>query len=139
MIQLNAVVIILVDQEGRMLLQQRSFDTPVMPGYWAFFGGGIDEGESPLQSVIRETLEEIEHKLTNPQFIFEQDFVLENAEGHMRVYVERFYGDKKKLKLKEGRDWGWFTSGEMQQLKMILHDRLVIKKVENHIRRKDEI
>ena len=92
-----------------------------------------------MQSVIRETLEEIEYKLTNPQFIFEQDFVLENAEGHMGVYVERFYGDKKKLKLKEGRDWGWFTSGEMQRLKMISHDRLVIKKVENHIRRKDEI
>jgi 8-oxo-dGTP diphosphatase len=132
--KLNAAVFLLIDKEGRMLLQQRSFDTAVMPGYWAFFGGGIEPGETALQAVVREAREEIECLLADPKFVFEQDFILDNAEGHVRVYIEEFRGDKKVLKLKEGRDWGWFRSSETKALKMIPHDRIVIQEVEKFVK-----
>jgi len=132
--QLNSAVFILVDQEGRMLLQQRSFDTPIIPGYWAFFGGGIEQGETPLESVIREAKEEVCCDLKNPQMVHEQDFTLENADGHMRVFVEEFFGDKETLKLNEGQDWGWFTHKESEDLKMISHDRSILGKVDQYIK-----
>lgn len=131
--KLNAAVFLLLDKDRRMLLQQRSLDAAVMPGYWAFFGGGIEAGETALEAVIREAWEEVECLLTDPKFVFEQDFVLDNAEGHMCVFVEKFRGDKKALKLKEGHGCGWFRSEETKALKMIPHDRIVIQEIEKYI------
>lgn len=131
--KLNAVVFLLVDEDRRMLLQQRSLDAPVMPGCWAFFGGGIEPDETPLEALKREAREEIDYWMKDPCYVFEQDFTLDNADGHVRVFVEKFKGDKKSLMLKEGFGWGWFTAGETKKLKMMPHDRVTIQKVEDYI------
>src|SRR3990167_4523495 len=49
---------IILDEQGRILLTERSIDDDFFPGYWELPGGGIEYGETPQQSVKREIREE---------------------------------------------------------------------------------
>lgn len=50
-----------------MLIQdRRNFNPPP----WGFFGGAIDEGETPLQAVLRESKEELDLDLTESDVSF---------------------------------------------------------------------
>lgn len=51
--------IILVDPQGRVLLQLRDDKPGIMyPGHWGITGGAADTGETPEQTALRETEEE---------------------------------------------------------------------------------
>ncbi len=50
--------VLLVDAQGKVLLQLRSEDAPASPGQWSFPGGGVEAGETPEEAARRETLEE---------------------------------------------------------------------------------
>jgi 8-oxo-dGTP diphosphatase len=52
------VVAALVEQDGRILMSRRRPDQS-LPGCWEFPGGKIEAGESPVQALEREILEEI--------------------------------------------------------------------------------
>ena len=63
----DVAVLILYDGDGRILLQHRTEDAPTFPDCWAFFGGGLEEGETPEQAVEREIIEELAYKLRSPR------------------------------------------------------------------------
>lgn len=50
----------LQDDKLFVLMQLRSLDAERIPGYISFFGGGVDEGETPDQGLIREIKEELD-------------------------------------------------------------------------------
>jgi len=51
--------VILVDREGRVLMQLRDDDPKIMfPGHWGLTGGAAQPGETPEQTARREVLEE---------------------------------------------------------------------------------
>jgi 8-oxo-dGTP pyrophosphatase MutT (NUDIX family) len=133
-LSLNAALIVLYDQNKRILLQHRTMDAERLPDYWAFFGGGIKNGEKPVEAVKRETMEELQYELKNPILFLERDFKLPNAEGHLYIFVEPFYGDKESLKLCEGQGWGWFSIDEIDDRKMLDHDKEIAKKIIDGIR-----
>ena len=47
------------NSKGEFLLQQRSFSKKVFPGFWSITGGGVDLGETTLDTVYRECQEEL--------------------------------------------------------------------------------
>ncbi len=49
---------VLVDYDGRVLMQQRP-KGKAYSGYWEFPGGKLQEGETPEQALIRELAEEL--------------------------------------------------------------------------------
>lgn len=126
-------LIILYDSENRLLLQHRTPDAKLLPDYWAFFGGGLKDGETPDNAVWRETFEELNHVLKSPQLILERDFQEDDTRGHLYIYTEQFNGDKASLKLMEGQGWGWFKESETHQLKMTMRDRNIIKYITNYL------
>ena len=134
--KLSVALFILYDAGMRFLLQHRTDDAERLPGHWAFFGGGIESGESPLETVYREAFEELHYNLKSPELVFEQDFNLDNIQGHMSVYVDAFESDKSVLKLQEGQNFGWYTLEETKDLKMIEHDRKVIEKAVQYLEAK---
>jgi len=129
----TVALIVLYDRERRLLLQHRTENAPVLPGYWAFFGGGIQEGETPEDAVRREAVEELNYKLKAPLFFIKQYFKTDTNEGYMYVYIEAFNEDKSFLTLQEGQGWGWYNESETDSLKMINHDREVIKLINQYL------
>jgi 8-oxo-dGTP diphosphatase len=55
---LLVVAAALVDDEGRVLLQQRA-PGRAMAGLWEFPGGKVEEGETPEEALVRELAEEL--------------------------------------------------------------------------------
>lgn len=131
--ELKVSNIILYDSDKRFLLQHRSWDAERLPGYWAFFGGGIKEGESPENAIRREAFEEIGYNLIEPRLLVEQNFRIKGNYGYMYVFIEPFNGNKFELKLQEGQGWGWFSASKIDTLKMIDHDRKIIKTAANYM------
>lgn len=50
--------VILVDAEGRVLLQERDEHAPIDPERWSLVGGHLEPGEDPEQGAYREAEEE---------------------------------------------------------------------------------
>lgn len=123
----RVAVILLYDRQEKVLLQHRTDDAPFFPGYWAFFGGGCEEHESPIATVIRETEEELCYRLTDPRFVLEQPFSVQGLRCRLYLFMEHYRGDKNALQLCEGQNWGWFGPGETENLLMAEHDRRALQ------------
>ena len=64
-------MVILYDDEKRILIQDRDEHAPMYPNCWSFFGGHLEKGENPLEGAKREAFEELEVKLKNPKLFHE--------------------------------------------------------------------
>lgn len=101
---------IILYKDGKMLLQHRSDDASRNPGLWGLFGGGIEEGETPIEAVRRETMEELEYRLNDPRFID----IEESDAQTVHLFVEEYDGSP--LVQREGKGMGWFTLDETLRL-----------------------
>src|SRR3989344_4046764 len=93
--------LLLYNSEGKILLQHRSNDAKRLPGYWAFFGGGIEQGETPEQALQREALEELGYKTIHAQHLTTTMFNYKDDENMTYVFVEK-YDENQSLQLGEG-------------------------------------
>jgi 8-oxo-dGTP pyrophosphatase MutT (NUDIX family) len=50
--------VVLVDQQGRLLLQERDDQAPTDPDKWSMVGGGVEAGETDAAAATRELAEE---------------------------------------------------------------------------------
>ena len=108
-------IFVLHDSKGRVLLQHRDKDAPKDAGLWSFFGGSIDEGESPTQAVRREAKEELG---LQTRFRFFGRYEVKEEDGFHEKFLFvaplRQELDKLKERQKEGDDLGLFTYEEIQ-------------------------
>ena len=125
-------VILLYDDNKRILLQHRDENIIILPGHWSFFGGAIDNGESPENTVKREIKEELEYDLTDPKLIMTQKFNTEIYDITRYVYVEK-YNPRHQLVLREGQSMDWYNFSDVAKLKVDKFDIEVIKIAEEKI------
>ena len=52
----------------------------------------------------------------------------------MYVFIEAFNGNKSALKLQEGQGWGWYKASEIDDLKMVDHDRQLVKSINLYLK-----
>lgn len=109
----KAVSLLLYDDRKRFLLQFRDAHAPKNKNVWMFFGGGIEQGESPEQALHREALEELNHVVRKPKLFYTN----EHGESVQYCFVEHCT-EKQHLRLQEGQSWGWFTVDEIHNLNM---------------------
>lgn len=98
-----------------------------MPNYWAFFGGGIEHGETPKQAVIRECLEELNYQLKCPLLLSVERVIHADRLLIAHVFLERYDGSP--LVLGEGQGMGWYMPDATKELLVSDHDRTIIKEV----------
>ena len=117
----NCALIILYDEDKKILLQQRTDDAPTRPGCWGFFGGGIEKDETPEQAVRRECFEELNYTLENPKFIAKKEDKGKTNQTHglWHIFIEKCC-DKNSLKLQEGQDMKWFSIDEAKKIRNLL-------------------
>ncbi|MDD5357441.1 MAG: NUDIX domain-containing protein [Candidatus Pacebacteria bacterium] len=116
---MDGVNIIIEDGKGNYLIQQRSDDAPIWPNSWGLWGGGIDEGESPILAAIRELEEETgirvgEEKLTH----FKTYTFVSKRTGKMvnkHVYI-LLLEPEMKIVLGEGKGYAFFNKDELVPL-----------------------
>jgi 8-oxo-dGTP diphosphatase len=99
------VQVLLFDREGKLLIYLRD-DKPEIPfpNHWDFFGGHVEEGETPEHALMREVKEELGIDLLNSEFVRRY----ECAEGDVYPnikYIYRAQIDKRpaELVLSEGQ------------------------------------
>ncbi|MDO8592154.1 MAG: NUDIX domain-containing protein [bacterium] len=125
----NVALIVLYDKNKKILLQHRAEDAERLPGYWGFFGGGIEAGETPDQAVRRETREELNYELKNPKLVMTHEYVHEDRKGVQYIFMEE-YDKNKKLTLGEGQGMEWYHLSELDGLKIISFDLEALKYIE---------
>ncbi len=119
-------IIVLVDTEGRILLQHRDANAKRFALQWGFFGGGMKEGETPEQTMYREIKEELTYTPHSPKLIWQQEYTIPELgeSGTEYVFIEQYDGSP--LQLSEGGDMRWCTLEEAQELPINAVDRLVL-------------
>ena len=107
-----AVALAILHQNGRFLLQLRD-DLPTIPypGRWGLFGGHLEPGESPIEALKRELLEEISYCVTNPTPF--RDYAESRVIRH--VFSAPLTVEIERLKLQEGQDLALLSSEEIHR------------------------
>lgn len=105
--------LVLYDENKKLIFQHRDKDKIWNPNAWGFFGGKKEKNETIEECLIRETKEELNHTLNDFKLI--KTDIYENTECYFFISkIEE--SDKKKLRLLEGDDWGWFSIDEALKL-----------------------
>jgi len=134
MVMEKVAVILLRNAGGEVLLQHRTKDAPTFPDHWAFFGGHIEDGETPEQAVVREALEELGYPLTQPRLIGTYDPDDLGFDCTIYVFTEDYNGAR--LVLGEGQGLGWFLPAATGDLLMNDHDRFILSQFAKMIDRR---
>lgn len=86
------VHVILFDERGYCLMQQRSLQAKYLPGKWDVTGGGVQSGETTLEAGIREVREELGLEIPAEKMQLAGSRVDEAAgRGLLDVYCIRFH------------------------------------------------
>lgn len=125
----KVALIIFYDKKGRILLQDHH-GISKHGVEWGYFGGKIEQGETPEEAVVRETKEELTFNLQNHQFIgvvTSADSVYGTIERH--VFISPL-PPLRQLHQKEGKGMQLFTLEEAKKLKSVFGDDKVVEKLE---------
>lgn len=105
---------VIVNEEGKVLIVKRApFEGSWMPGKHALVGGGIEEGEEPINAARRETMEEARLNLEH----FIDEFVIlspPNTVDH--VFIARAPENPQVVLNNEHTEYGWYGLDEIDQL-----------------------
>lgn len=99
--------IILVDERGWLLLQERDEHPVIDPECWGFVGGHVDDEEDPDDAAYRELAEETGFVLAPPALRLWQEYsVFHEAYGtddRVCVYIARIAATDADVRVGEGR------------------------------------
>ncbi len=108
----HVVSIAILYREAQFLWQLRDNIPGILyPGYWGFFGGHVEAGETPEEAMHRELLEEIGYA---PPVLFKFDSRQEGAVLR-HIYHAPLTIDIRDLTLYEGWDLGMLTPADIQR------------------------
>lgn len=133
----NISIVVLYTESGKILLQERKGFSK-FGEVWTFFGGKIEEGETPLDAVVREIKEELNFELIKPIHIDSESTItrsiINNKEVNLsaEVYVKKIDEDKNIFRLEEGSNMAFFDIKEAKKLKLGPLDHKIIKIFENY-------
>jgi 8-oxo-dGTP diphosphatase len=79
-------------KDRKILLQQRGEDWRTFPGCLSTFGGGLEEGEAPMDALVREMKEELGAKV-KPADVVRFGAITEAITDHTELVYVYFWSD----------------------------------------------
>jgi 8-oxo-dGTP diphosphatase len=112
-------MVLLFDRHGRLLIYLRD-DKPEIPfpNHWDFFGGHLEEGETPEQAMIREVKEELGIDLQ--QWDFFREYICSEGDAYPNIkYLYWAKTDRRaeELTLYEGQRLMSITADQRRNVK----------------------
>lgn len=121
---------LLVNAEGRLLLQQRDERPALFPLHWSLLGGAVEEGESPDEAMVRELTEEISHApLVRHWRSYTNNVVVQGSvlPVTQHLFAGRIDLPLSEIPLLEGKALGFFARDEVEELPMAFGFERVVK------------
>ncbi len=112
----------------KYLLQLRDNKKNIFfPGYWGLFGGRIDKNELQFKAVKREIKEETNLKVKVIRKILAVDFSMIGLKKERNIiYYECRVLNNKKIILREGQKYNFFSFNQIKKLKIVPMDFVAI-------------
>ena len=106
----------ILGSDGRVLIQRRSFDKPLMPGEWAATGGAVVSGEDSLTAAQRELCEEVGIALEKDDFLHVKRMPRRNS--LLDVYFVRcnVAASELKIQTEEVSEVKWVHRNKLRQM-----------------------
>ena len=116
----TASLLVLYNKHGDILLQHRDKHATYYPEHWGFFGGGVEDSESPSDALKREIREELKIEIQEiPLF---RTYTTQEDTGikirHVFLAPTNTTIEQIKQHQHEGDDAGFFSQDEVQNLKI---------------------
>ncbi len=113
----------LAERKGRYFLAKRK------PGgdlgcKWELPGGKLEEGESPVEAMEREWLEELELPVKTGELLSEGTFFHRDKEFRLHMYEVEFNAEPHVFH--EHTECGWFSPVEINSMDIAESDRIVL-------------
>lgn len=121
MVNRDVVEAIIVNKKNEVLLQKKTLDyKTISGGGWSLFGGEIEKGEDLEQALKREVKEEINYEIDKFKLFKIEDYKLQNGmQGKRYIFIVFFDGNISLISLSEGGGFGFFSSSELNSIKII--------------------
>lgn len=121
--------VILIADNGNILLQYRDKNNKWNQDSWSEFGGQIEEGETPEEAIKRELKEELGIRLTDLKFFKKYEFQRQKGIYEQFVFTASLNYPLESLKKqqKEGKDLAFFNYEEIKNLKMADYTRELLE------------
>ena len=121
--------VILIANDGTILLQYRDKDSRWNQDSWSEFGGQIEEGETPEEAVKRELKEELGIELADLKFFKKYELQREKGIYEQFVFTASLNYPLESLKKqqKEGKDLAFFSCEEIRNLKMANYTKEILE------------
>jgi 8-oxo-dGTP pyrophosphatase MutT (NUDIX family) len=127
-VRTDFVQVTLVDPRGRVLMQERDEHAPVWPETWCFPGGGLDDGEEPVEGAVRELAEETGVVLTPDDLTDLGQFELvtdDRGTFHFHAFVARTTLNDRDIECHEGRQMVFVDPDPLPDVELVPSTALV--------------
>ncbi len=121
--------IIIFSPDKILLFHRDNIPTIRSPDCWQLVGGGIEEGETPEQGLIREVKEEVSYSLKEFKLITKTKGSQGEDVWVYVAFVDKDQESKFILGPGEGQEIGWFTIDEASSINLTPGTR---KQLTNH-------
>lgn len=123
------VVAAIMKHENKIFVTRRSYGE--FENMWEFPGGKIEKGETKEKALIREIKEELELDINISKYLTTVEYTYPNFHLTMHCFICNICGGK--MHLNAHNDAKWITLREIEKLKLLPADVLVIEKLKSQI------